>query len=92
MCKIPFIRIEHYELNTDIVKLIPEEMARCFQVVAIEKREKVLTVGMVVPEDKNAITRLESRLKLKVLPVRIEIQNWSSAINNSYLKEVKPSY
>ena len=85
--KVSFIQLENYTLDVDIVKIIPEEMARCFKVVALEKWVSILTVGMVNPEDKNTINILEGRLKCKIIPIRIEIEKWAEAINNNYLRK-----
>jgi len=82
----PFIQIENYDLDVDIVKLIPEEMARYYQVIALEQHKDILIVGMVNPKDNTAINIIKTRLNKKILPVKIEIQNWANAINNNYIK------
>ena len=84
---VPFIQIENYTLDVDVVKLIPEEMARYYQVVALEKCNDVLIVGMVKPEDDTIINILEARLKHKIIPVKVDIQNWANAINNNYVRQ-----
>lgn len=84
---VPFIQIENYSLDIDVVKLIPEEMTRYYQVIALEKCNDVLIVGMVKPEDNMAINILKTRLKHKIMPIRIEIQNWANAINNNYVRQ-----
>jgi hypothetical protein len=85
--KIPYLKLENYTLDVATVKIIPEEMARAFQVVALEKWGNASTVGMVNPHDEKAINILESRLKLKLLPFIVNIQEWANAVNTNYLKE-----
>lgn len=83
----PFIQLENYELDVDVVKIIPEEMARCFQVIALEKQEEILTVGMVNPKDINVISILEHKLNCKIIPIKVEIQVWANAVNTNYINE-----
>jgi len=65
--KIPFLNLENYTLNVDIVKTIPEEIARSFQVIALERWGNILTVGMVDPEDEKSKRILETSIKCKVI-------------------------
>ena len=87
--KIPYLQLENYTLNVDTVKLIPEEMARSFQVIALERWGNVLTIGMVNPEDEHNKRILESRIKCKIMPFRVNINEWANAVNNTYLREDK---
>ena len=87
--KIPFLNLENYTLNVDIVKTIPEEMARSFQVIALERWGNILTIGMVNPENEQTKKILESRIKFKIMPFRVNINEWSNAVNNNYLMEDK---
>lgn len=85
--QIPFIQLENYTLDVDIVKKIPEKLARKFQVIALEEWVNILTVGMVNPNDKKTINMLEKKLKYKIMPIKVGIQEWANTINNNYLKE-----
>jgi hypothetical protein len=85
--KIPFLNLENYTLNVDIVKTIPEEMARSFQVIALEKWGNILTLGMVNPEDEKSKKILEARIKCKVMPFKVNLHEWANAVNNNYVKE-----
>jgi hypothetical protein len=87
--KIPYLQLENYTLNVDTVKLIPEEMARSFQVVALERWGNVLTVGMVNPEDEKSKRILEARIKCKVMPFKVNLHEWANAVNNNYVKLVE---
>jgi hypothetical protein len=76
-------------LDIDTVKTIPEEMARRFQVVALEKWTNVLTVGMVNPKDETAIEILENKTQSKIMPIKVDVQKWAEAINHGYVEEDK---
>ena len=49
--KIPFKKIRLEEIPMEILEQIPEETARYYQMVPLAKKENVLEVGMVYPED-----------------------------------------
>jgi hypothetical protein len=83
------LQLENYTFDVDIVKIIPEEMARYFQVIALERLDDILIIGMVNPEDEKAKKILESRIKYNITPLRVNIQEWANAINNNYVKEDK---
>ena len=86
--KIPFLQLENYEFDTNIVKLIPEEMARHYQVIALDRLESVekpiLTIGMVNPEDTNVINLLEKRLNCFIRLFRVDLEKWASTVNEVY--------
>lgn len=67
--KIPYLNLRSYVLDTSIVKIIPEEMARYFQVIAL------------------IVELLESRIKRRIMPFKIDIQDWADVINNNYVEE-----
>jgi len=87
--KIPYLQLENYTLNVGTVKFIPEEMARSFQVIALERWSNILIVGMVNPEDEKSKRILEARIKCKVMPFKVNICEWANAVNNNYVKEEK---
>lgn len=49
--KIPFKKIRPEDVSLEILEQIPEETARFYQMVPLAKKENVLEVGMVYPED-----------------------------------------
>ena len=49
--KIPFKKIRQEEIPMEILEQIPEETARYYQMVPLAKKENILEVGMVYPED-----------------------------------------
>ena len=49
--KIPFKKIRPEDVSLEILEQIPEETARFYQMVPLTKKENVLEVGMVYPED-----------------------------------------
>ena len=85
--RTPFIQLENYETNTDVVKIISEKVARKNQIIVLDQMRDTLILGMVNPDNEKPINRLEKRLKTKVVPVRVDIQEWANTINNHYRGE-----
>lgn len=52
--KIPYKKVDAATVNEDTLKLVPEETARTYLVAPIEKRDNLLVVGMVNPDDTKA--------------------------------------
>jgi len=48
-CGFPYIAVDQHDLNQDIVRLIPEEVARRDHVIALDKVGDVLSVVMADP-------------------------------------------
>jgi type IV pilus assembly protein PilB len=48
---IPFMQVSLSEISDDVLKVIPEETAKTYQVVPLAKEGDLLTVGMVHPDD-----------------------------------------
>jgi len=48
---IPYINLKFFNINPDIVRLLPETQARRFRAIALEERNGALLVGMADPTD-----------------------------------------
>jgi len=87
--EIPFLNIKHYDFDAEIVRIIPEEISREHKVIAIDKMNHILTVGMVHPEDKNLIEFLEQETKMLVIPFQISLESWLEIFPTAYLDKEK---
>jgi len=65
---IPFINLEQEKINSDILKIIPEPIARSHNIVAFKKSGKNLEVAMLDPEDLKTIEFIRKKADLKILP------------------------
>jgi type IV pilus assembly protein PilB len=66
---VPFINLEKETLNSDILKLIPEPIARVHNIVAFSKKENNLEVAMTDPDDLRTIEFIKkTNPSLKILP------------------------
>ncbi len=48
---IPYINLKYYNINPELVRLLPENQARRFRAIALEERNGALLVGMADPTD-----------------------------------------
>ncbi len=60
---IPFINLKYYNVNLEIVRLLPENQARRFRAIALEERNGALLIGMDDPTDLFAYDEISHFLK-----------------------------
>ncbi len=63
---IPYLPLENYEIESSVVKLIPEEIARHHYLIPIDKIGNILTVAMADPLSEVAIKAVEEQTQLKM--------------------------
>ncbi len=61
--EIPFVDINHHELQPELLKLLPEPVARRCRAVVLERRGDGLLVGLADPIDVAALDDVERLLK-----------------------------
>jgi len=69
LLKIPFKKIKAEEIKDDLLKLIPEETARNYKIVPLERSDNLLIVGMVNPDDLKA----QDALKFIAKQLRVSV-------------------
>lgn len=65
---IPFINLEKEKVSAEILKIIPEPVARSHNIVAFRKKDKNLEVAMLDPEDLKTIEFIRKKSNLRILP------------------------
>ncbi len=65
---IPFVDLEKESISPDILKIIPEPIARTHNIIAFRKKDKELEVAMLDPEDLQTIDFIRKKAGLKILP------------------------
>jgi len=65
---IPFVNLEEETLDSEVLKIIPEPIARRYNIIAFRKEEKELEVAMLDPEDLRTIDFIKKKAGLKILP------------------------
>jgi type IV pilus assembly protein PilB len=65
---IPFVNLEKETVPDEVLKIIPEPIARSHNIVAFRKKGKNLEVAMLDPEDLRMIEFIKKTSDLKILP------------------------
>ena len=65
---IPFVNLEKDKILADILRIIPEPIARTHNIVAFRKQGKCLEVAMLDPDDLKTIEFIRKKSDLKILP------------------------
>lgn len=82
--KIPYIKINKYGIDREILKLIPEELVREQLVLPLGKMGRELTVGMADPQDKRTIQTLELLTGCEIKIVLCKLAEIKDAIRGVY--------
>ncbi len=62
----PYLDLQRYRLNKEIVKLIPKEVVLKHKLIALDRFGDILTVGMAEPLNKEAVKEVEEITNLEV--------------------------
>ncbi len=82
----PYLPLENYSINREVLKLIPEDTARKNLLIPVDKIGNILTLAMVNPLDINVVEEME-----KLTGANIEIfittsREISKALDDNYRK------
>lgn len=81
---VQYVSLKNYRIDPEVVKLVPEELARNYRLIPLFAIEKTLTVAMANPLDVVAIDALSRTTGMKVEPVVCSEQEISDAIDHYY--------
>jgi len=87
-CGFPYIAVNKYEIDSKIVKLIPEDVARKHHVIPLDKVGDVLSVVMANPLNLPMIQELEKTTGFKIATFIATKAEIDEAIEQKY-KETK---
>jgi len=65
---IPYVGLEKETINPEVLRVIPEPIARKHNIIAYKKDGKKLEVAMLDPEDLQTIDFIKKKANLKILP------------------------
>src|SRR3989338_3067170 len=81
---LPHIDISKYQDKPEVVNLIPERIARRYELIALDKVGDTLTVGMVDPLNVFAIDEVQRITSCRVGPIVCTKSGIASAIDKYY--------
>ena len=89
---IPFINLEKQTIEPEVLKIIPESIARVHNIVAFSKKKNNLEVAMLDPEDLRTIEFMKKTMPaLKILP-RITTQQSIKNVLTQYQKTLETEF
>lgn len=72
---IPFVDLEKEIVPPEVLKIIPEPIARSNNIVAFRKKGNNLEVAMIDPEDLQTVEFIKKKTNLKILPRLTTVQS-----------------
>jgi len=88
---IPFINLEKEKISPEVLKFIPEPIARSHNIVAFRKKENNLEVAMLDPEDLRTVEFIKKTANLKILP-RLTTSESIKNVLNQYQKTLEAEF
>src|SRR5579863_1519183 len=80
----PWVDLKNYTIDRTVLDLIPEKIARRYNVIPLFKIEEVLTVAMSDPQDIIAIDQISALVKCKTESVMASRRSIETAIEQWY--------
>jgi len=80
----PYLPLEHYEINAEAIKLIPENVAKQYNLIAIDKIGDLLTIAMSNPLNAQAVEDIELITKCKVQVFVSTMTDINNAVKKYY--------
>jgi len=88
---IPFVSLEKETVDPEVLKIIPESVARSHNIVAFRKKGKNLEVAMLDPEDLKTIEFIKKKADLKILP-RLTNEKSIKSVLNQYQETLQAEF
>lgn len=86
---MPVTHLEGFRTKPDVIDLIPEIMAKRFNIIPLFKMGNELTLAVSDPTDITLLDIVSSETQCKVIPVIAPFSEISKAIDNHYSKKVE---
>ncbi len=83
----PYLPLECYEINNEAIKLIPENVAKQYNLIAIDKMGDLLTIAMSNPLNVQAVEDIEMITKCKVQVFVSTMTDITNSIEKYYRKK-----
>ncbi len=80
----PYLPLESYEISPDVIKLIPENVAKQYNLIAIDRIGSLLTISMSNPLNVQAVEDIETLTGCKVQVFISTMTDINNAIKKCY--------
>lgn len=88
---IPFVNLEKTTIEPEVLQIIPEPIAKKYNIIAFDKRRKELKIAMVNPEDLQTIDFIRKKSGLKIIPC-LATQKSIQEVLKQYEKSLKAEF
>ena len=83
-CHLPYIAVDRYEINRDVVALVPKEMACRYCIIPLDRVGDVLSLVMLDPLDMDIRADVGQRTNCRVAPFISTRREIEKAIGQCY--------
>ena len=88
---VPFVNLEKMRISSEILKIIPEPIAKSHNIIAFRKENSNLEVAMLDPEDLRTIEFISKKSNLRILP-RLTTQESIKSALRQYEKTLEAEF
>lgn len=88
---IPYVDLTKNLISPDILQIVPEPIAKKYNIIAFEKSGSNLKVAMLNPEDLQTIDFIKKKTGLKIIPCLASVDSIKSVIKQ-YEKSLKAEF
>ncbi|MAZ43647.1 MAG: MSHA biogenesis protein MshE [Legionellales bacterium] len=81
---VPFIELKYFEVKQDVVRKLPESLARRFKAIPLDKVKNGYLVAMTDPTDLIAYDEISRKLKGNIRPVLVRETDLSRILDQIY--------
>jgi type IV pilus assembly protein PilB len=82
---LPYVDLNNYRLDRELIKLIPEKISKKFSAIPLFATGNALSIGMVDPQNIMAIDQIRKLTKFDVIdPVQVSFAGFQTAFNACY--------
>jgi type IV pilus assembly protein PilB len=67
-CHVPYIAIDQYEIDRNVLSLVPRDIARKYHVIPLDQVNKILSIVMADPLDVEAKSELQHVTNCRLVP------------------------
>lgn len=82
----PYLPLESYEIGADVIKLVPENVAKQYNLIAVDKIGSLITISMSNPLNAQAVEDIEMLTGCKVQVFISTMSDINNAIKKYYAK------
>ncbi len=85
---IPHVDLDKFQINSSVATIIPENIVRRYELIAIDKKDNILIVAMVDPLNIFALDDVKLFVKSDIQPVISTREKLLKAIDKFYSEEI----